>query len=276
MKEQPIIFDKLLVLFGGAGLATKGLVDSECAKHIVSVELDPAKHHLSKILNPTVEHIEADVLTLDGDWIASFDAVWSSPPCQKRSGVNGHDKHAEKYSKHDSLLEWSLGLNNSVLWVENVVEKGSKHYGILYNAVQFDSIARQNRIRVIGGKYRKPTVQRPFEYSYLKYGLNPKSALLASEWKRLGSKKPRPRDAIAWTYGYVPTIDECAWLQGIDAIPLEWYDPIDGYTEVQWRNNLYQGIGNGVPTYMSRAFGEAYSRPDVGIRQLPLFDLSTV
>lgn len=270
---EPIVFDTLLVLFGGAGLATHGLVQAECAKHIVSVEIDAAKHHLSKILNPTVEHIEANVLDLDADWIASFDAVWSSPPCQKRSSVNGHDKIVEKYDKHDSLLQHSLALSNSVLWIENVVEKGIKSYGNLYNAVQFDCIARQNRIRVIGGKHRKPTIQRPFENSYLKYGLNPKPALLASEWKRLGAK-PRKRDGLVYVYGYVPTVDECAWLQGLDAIPLDWYDPIEGYSWSQWQRNLYEAIGNGVPVYMSRAFGEAYSRLKANT-QLELFTLDT-
>jgi hypothetical protein len=36
---------------------------------------------------------------------------------------------------------------------------------------------------------------------------------------------------------------------------------------------MYEAIGNGVPVYMSRAFGEAYSKPKEPIifRQLELF-----
>ena len=37
--------------------------------------------------------------------------------------------------------------------------------------------------------------------------------------------------------------------------------------------DISQAIGNGVPVYMSQAFGEAYSKPNQYSRQLELFDL---
>ena len=77
----------ILVLFDGAGLAMRGLLDA--GHSCTGVEIDPVKSYLSTILNPDAsDHIVSDVLDLDMDWIASFDAVWASPPCQKRSLLN--------------------------------------------------------------------------------------------------------------------------------------------------------------------------------------------
>lgn len=274
MKEEPIIFDKLLVLFGGAGLATKGLVDSECAKHIVSIEIDPAKHHLSKILNPTVEHITADVLTLDSDWIASFDAVWASPECQQWSDQNSSNELNPESMK---LLWWSLALPNDVLWVENVLSSYGRHlnnWGRHWNAAQFEQNPRQLRRRIIGGRYRNPYTYRKYKANYPEYRNVACPAIMASELGHGGVNKDwhkERRKATRWymdKYNRLITIENMAYLQGI-AIPDEWYDMAS-------KTKLSTVVGNGVPTYMARAFGEAYSKPDVGIRQLPLFDLTEV
>ncbi|WP_165953235.1 hypothetical protein [Deinococcus sp. S9] len=40
-------------------------------------------------------------------------------------------------------------------------------------------------------------------------------------------------------------------------IPDAWREVPAGWTEAAWRRNLYTAIGNGVPPFMSRAFGEA-------------------
>jgi site-specific DNA-cytosine methylase len=263
----------ILVLFAGAGLATRGLLDA--GHTCTDVEIIPEKSHLSKILNPEATHLIADVLTLDATWIASFDAVWSSPPCQKRS-KGSTTANFERYEGYDDLLLHSLVLSNDVLWVENVFEgKGNDKWGSRYNAAQFMERPIQNRQRLIGGRYRTPGTYRQFEMSYLKHGWNISTAVTASMWHRL--RDTYFRDGTCEDiYGYVPTLDEVARLQGIDAIPLSWYDPIDGYSWTQWQRNLYEAIGNGVPVYMARAFGEAYSKPDVGIRQLPLFELLAV
>lgn len=70
----------ILVLFAGAGLSTRGLLNA--GHTCTDVELDNSKQHLSKLLNPEAHHILANVRDLDSDFIASFDAVWASPPCQ--------------------------------------------------------------------------------------------------------------------------------------------------------------------------------------------------
>jgi len=53
------------------------------------------------------------------------------------------------------------------------------------------------------------------------------------------------------------TIKECAHHQGLQ-YPESWLYPPTGYTTGQWKINLYEAIGNGVPVYMARAFGEMY------------------
>lgn len=272
--------NSLLVLFGGAGFATRGLIDSGCAERVVSVELDPAKHHLSKILNPEAEHINANVLDLDPDFIASFTMCWSSPPCQSRSLANKYNKSpqaAEKKIINTDLFEWTLKLPNKILWIENVIEpQGNNDWGIRWNAAQFLKTPIQSRNRIIGGRYKNPVVHRGYkpEYSHSGYRISP--VVRASIWKNLKilGKQIASRDSTCESfYGYVPTLDEVAWLQGLNAIPLDWYEPIESYSWSKWQRNLYEGIGNAVPVYMARAFGEAYSNPQESLilKQVSMF-----
>lgn len=267
---EPIVFDTLLVLFGGAGLATHGLVQAECAKHIVSVELDPAKHHLSKILNPTVEHIEANVLDLDADWIASFDAVWCSPECQQWSDQNSSNELNPESMK---LLWWSLALPNDVLWVENVLSSYGRHlnnWGRRWNAAQFEQIPRQLRRRIVGGRYRNPSIYRKYKANYLEYADVACPAVLASELGHGGVSKDwykERRKATRWymdKYNRLITAEDMAYRQGFE-IPAAWYQDAS-------KSLLSTVIGNGVPVYFSRAFGEAYSKPKANT-QLELFTL---
>ena len=53
-------------------------------------------------------------------------------------------------------------------------------------------------------------------------------------------------------------MDEAAHHQGFE-IPEEWRKVPGGFTRGGWERNLYEAIGNGVPVYMARAFGEALS-----------------
>jgi hypothetical protein len=256
----------ILVLFDGAGLAMRGLLDAghECT----GVELMPEKAHLSKLLNPDAKkHIVADVLDLDMEWINSFDAVWASPPCQKRSDANIHNTEAEKYSKHDDLLAWSLALPNEILWVENVLSKKySNGWGKLWNAAQFEEMPRQSRRRIIAGRYRDPLTFRAYQASYPTLNICP--AIGAQDWQ--GGYKPTFARSEGW-YGRKLSISEKAYHFGI-TIPhnliSSWWYPMAGFTAAQWRANLHSALGNGVPAYMSRAFGEAYSKP----KALPLFE----
>lgn len=151
-------------------------------------------------------------------------------------------------------LYWSLKLPHSVLWVENVSTQGKvPEWGMHWNAAQFLEHPIQCRNRVVGGRYREPKVFRPYRRHYPDFNICP--AITATEFKASGATdKCR---ASRW-YGRNLTIEECAYHQGFE-IPKKWYRPRFGLTESQWRQRLYIAIGNGVPVYMARAFGEAYN-----------------
>lgn len=261
----------ILVLFAGAGLATRGLLDA--GHSCTDVEIQPEKAHLSKILNPESKHIVADVLSLDAGFIASFDAVWASPPCQKRSDANIHNTEAEKYSGHDDLLAFSLALPNEILWVENVLSKKySNDFGQFWNAAQFELFPRQSRRRIIAGRYRTPYGYRAFQYSYPELDICP--AIGAQDWQ--GGYKPTFARSEGW-YGRKLSISEKAYHQGLEiphGVLQSWWYSMPGFTAAQWRANLHEAIGNGVPVYMARAFGEAYSKPVTVVpqKQLSLFE----
>lgn len=246
----------ILVLFDGAGLAMRGLLDA--GHDCTGVELMPEKAHLSKLLNPDAKaHIVANVLDLDMEWIKSFDAVWASPPCVKRSDANIHDTEAEKYTIYDNLLEWSLALPNEVLWVENVLSKKYPNdFGQLYNAAQFEEHPRQMRRRIIAGRYKAPRVYRPYQYSYKKMDICP--AIQAQDWQ--GGYKPKFARSEGW-YGRKLSASEKAYHQGFEipnGLLNSWWYPMQGFSAAQWRANIHEAIGNGVPVYMARAFGEVY------------------
>lgn len=261
----------ILVLFDGAGLAMRGLLDA--GHDCTGVELMPEKAHLSKILNPDAkEHIVANVLDLDMDWIESFEAVWASPPCQKRSDVSiTKDPNSEDYANYDYYLQWSLNLPNEVLWVENVLSfRYSNNFGEKWNAAQFELEPRQTRRRIIAGRYLRPFAFRQFQYDYPKLNICP--AIMASGWKKTNPKFDRSQD---W-YGRRLSIREAAYHQGVtipESLLSSWFHPQPGYTNAQWRKNIYEGIGNGVPVYMARAFGDAYSNPQESLilKQVSMF-----
>jgi site-specific DNA-cytosine methylase len=269
----------ILVLFAGAGLATRGLLDA--GHDCTDVEIQPEKAHLSKLLNPEAKHIIADVLSLDTDFIASFDAVWASPPCQSRSLANKYNKAksaAEKKIINTELFDWSLKLSNEIVWIENVIEpQGDNAWGVRWNAAQFLEEPIQSRRRIIGGNYKNPVVHRGYKPEYSHAGRKLSPVVRASMWKNLkivGVPVPSRNSTCESFYGYVPTLDEAAWLQGLNAIPLDWYDPLEGYSWSKWQANLYEAVGNGVPVYMSRAFGEAYSKPQQSMifKQTSMFE----
>lgn len=271
----------ILVLFDGAGLAMRGLLDA--GHTCTGVELMPEKAHLSKLLNPDAKaHIVANVLDLDMEWIKSFEAVWTSPPCQSRSQSNKGNKSENAQNKrvvNDELLAWSLALENEIVWIENVIDLGGyNEWGTVFNAAQFLETPIQNRQRIIGGRYKYPHVHRAYKPEYGHSGWHISPAVQASIHNRMAIKesgKKHFRDSTCESfYGYVPTLDEIAYLQGIEIIPLEWYEPINNLSWRKWQINLYEAIGNGVPVYMSKAFGDAYSKPQESYiyKQVSMFE----
>lgn len=261
---------KIAVLFDGAGFARLGL--EQAGHECTGVELDPAKHYLSQFIG-SGNSILGDATKFD---LTPFDAVWLSPPCQWLSSARTQGKPVSGYATN--LLDWSLSLvekyPEKIIWVENVYPQGKvPSWAIPYNAAQFLMKPIQGRQRLIGGRYPDPVVYRPFQRAYERFNLCP--TITATEYKGCATDKRR----ASRYYGRRLTLQECAYHQGLEAIPEEWHDMPEWYTipigktgtrKTNWMRNLYEGIGNAVPVYMARAFGEAVISQS-SLRQLELF-----
>jgi site-specific DNA-cytosine methylase len=147
---------------------------------------------------------------------------------------------------------------DKTVWIENVAPPNTfQDWGYPYNAAQFLVTPLQNRPRIVGGNYKHPFVYREYKYNYcLDFDICP--TVTATEHKGCASDKRR----ASRYYGRRLTLDELAYHQGF-TIPVEWYDIPPSYTpphnrtkETGWVYDVYEAIGNGVPVYMSRLFGE--------------------
>jgi hypothetical protein len=274
---------RIAVLFDGAGLARLGL---EQAGHTCTgYEIDEAKHYLSQMVG-SGNSVLADVRDVD---LSGFDAIWASPPCQEWS-----DNNQGTAAKTGALLDWTLALvekyPDKVIWIENVLSrKRSNAWGTLFNAAQFLAQPIQNRPRVIKVHNAPlPSVYRLYQRQYADLDICP--TVVASERSGGGfsfNPKTERRKASMW-YGRPMSLREMAYHQGLDipdGLIRSWFHlppltrttptgRIKPYTRAQWTEVLSEAIGNGVPVYMARAFGEAAQRIDVTneFLGLPMFD----
>jgi site-specific DNA-cytosine methylase len=242
----------IAVLFDGAGLARHGL---EQAGHTTEgYELDPWKHYLSELLCKGPCH-NTNAMTISFE---RFDAVWASPPCQHHSAATFGKGGTHPLGNKDALA-WSLTIDSKVLWVENVIPNNgaeNNRWGLPFNAAQFTLEPIQNRPRLVGGRFLPPRVYRDYQYRY--DGVCP--TIMASEWKgcKYGCKSDDCcKSRAARFYKRRLTLEECAYHQGL-RIPETWYIKPPQLTNAQWDKVLYEAIGNGVPTYMAKAFGDVY------------------
>ena len=71
-----------------------------------------------------------------------------------------------------------------------------------------------------------------------------------------GGYSPKFKRAEGY-YGRKMYLAECAFHQGF-TVPEEWKDKPDSVSNSEWKRILFEAIGNGVPVYMARKFGEMY------------------
>ena len=81
---------RLLDLFCCAGGAAVGY--SRAGFEVVGVDIDPQPNY-------PFEFIQADVLKLDPDFVASFDAIHASPPCQSYSDLARRNGNAHMWPR---------------------------------------------------------------------------------------------------------------------------------------------------------------------------------
>lgn len=207
-------------------------------------EIDPVKHYLSQFVG-SGRCVLADVTRYHFN---DFDGVWASPPCQRRSPARTQGEPVSPFA--DDLVEWALSLPNPTLWVECVPARRVEldGWGRFWNAAQFEPTPRQNRTRIIGGRYPAPPVFHPYARRFP--GVCP--TVTATEGRGCATDARR----ASRFYGRRLTLTECAHHQGLP-LPLPWLVAPPGWSPGRWKQVLYEAIGNGVPVFMAEAFGRA-------------------
>ena len=117
-KTRPCLLD----LFCGAGGAAVGYHQAGFA--IVGVDIDPQPNY-------PFEFIQSDIFDLDPDFIASFDAVHASPPCQAYSDLVWRNGNADALPKLIEPTREMLIASGKPYLIENVEGSPLRDYIVL-------------------------------------------------------------------------------------------------------------------------------------------------
>ena len=107
MGERP----RLLDLFSCAGGAARGY--QQAGFHVTGVDIRPQPRYAGD------EFVQADVLTLDSAWVASFDAIHASPECQGYTALR-HAPGARGAPRLIGEVRTMLGATGRPYVIENV------------------------------------------------------------------------------------------------------------------------------------------------------------
>lgn len=102
---------RLLDLFCCAGGAAMGY--HRAGFEVVGVDVEPQPNY-------PFEFIQADALSLDPAWIASFDAIHASPPCQSYSDLAKRNKNAHEWPRLIEPVRQMLTASGRPYIIENV------------------------------------------------------------------------------------------------------------------------------------------------------------
>jgi len=102
---------RLLDLFCCAGGAGTGF--HEAGFEVVGVDIDPQRNY-------PFEFIQADALTLSADFLASFDAIHASPPCQSYSDLAKRNGNADAWPRLIDPIRDMLNATGLPWVIENV------------------------------------------------------------------------------------------------------------------------------------------------------------
>ena len=138
---------RLLDLFCCAGGAGMGY--ARAGFEVVGVDVRPQPRY-------PFEFIQADVMGLDPKWIASFDAIHASPPCQAHTAM----KSMHNAKAHDDLIEPTLAIlkASGLPWImENVVGAPLRDpvllCGTMFGLGVEDAELRQDLLRVLADRH---------------------------------------------------------------------------------------------------------------------------
>lgn len=107
MRRRPRLLD-LFCCAGGAGVGYQ-----RAGFDVVGVDLDPQPNY-------PFEFHQHDALTLDWDWVMSFDAIHASPPCQSYSDLAKRNRNAHEWPRLVEPVRDMLNATGKPWIIENV------------------------------------------------------------------------------------------------------------------------------------------------------------